>query len=352
MNTNGDATHATAARVLDGLKQAGLSADPRYYELWYIHASGQNSALSAEIAKAADESGKITQFVADTLYREHLQRSDLAKNVVDIITRMNDEVADLTAVIEKSGEHATGNNETLGGLADQLRQSAEEYPAVSALLENVVNVAKDMRAQNEQLEGRLAESADEINSLHQCVEDIEAEAMRDSLTGVANRARFDRTILQLIGDAESSGKPLTLMLGDIDHFKKFNDQWGHQTGDQVLRLVAEVISNNVRNGDTVARYGGEEFAILLPEASLDAGAKLAERIRHSLERQRLTKRKTKEVLGKITMSIGVAEFDHNDTIDSLIERADKCLYAAKDAGRNCVLDENALSAAAPKSDVA
>jgi len=352
MNNGGISTHKLAIDVLDGLKRAGLPATPRNYELYYAHLGGRHPSLTRDIEIAADAFGQITQDNADALFRAHLQRSDLTNSVADVITRMNAEVADLNELVEETTEHATGNNKTLGGLSVQLRQSAEDYPAVGALLESVVKVAKDMRTQNEHLENRLAESADEIHSLQRSVEYIEAESMKDPLTGISNRAMFDRAILQSITDARAHARPLSLLLADIDHFKSFNDQWGHQTGDQVLRLVAEVMSGNVRADDTLARYGGEEFAVLLPGVGVTKATQLAERIRSAVESRRLKKRKTDEDLGKITMSIGVAELRRSDSADSLIDRADECLYAAKDDGRNRVVREDELSAPTPSSDVA
>jgi diguanylate cyclase len=338
-----ETTHRMAELALEGLRKAGLSAIPRNFELWYAHLDGRSPSLTRDIEIARDAFGKISQQDADALYRTHLQRGDLSRSVVDIVSRFNEEVSDLHEMIEKAGESAVGNNETLGGISEQLRQSTEDYPAVGALLEGVFSVAKDMRVQNEMLESRLAESTSEINTLQRSVENIEAEAMKDPLTGVANRARFDRSIQQHLAETKATDEPLTLLLADIDHFKGFNDSWGHQTGDQVLRLVAEVMNSNIRGADTLARYGGEEFAVLLPGASLKNAAMLAERIRSAVECRRLKKRRTDEDLGTITMSIGVAAARRADTVESFIERADECLYAAKNNGRNLVVDEGSLS---------
>lgn len=338
-----EATHRIAEVTLGALKKIGLPATPQNYELWFAHVEGRNPSLSRDIQIATDAFGKVSQDNADALYRTHLQQAQFSRGVLDVVSRFNDEVTDLYDMIEKTGENATGNTEALGEISDQLRQTSEEFPAVGALLESVFNVAKDMRDQNEQLESRLADSASEISNLQRNVENIEAEAMKDPLTGIANRARFDRAIHQHLAEAKVDGRPLTLLLADIDHFKGFNDTWGHQTGDQVLRLVAEVMNGNIRTGDTLARYGGEEFAVLLPTANLENGIKLAERIRGAVEARRLKKRRTDEDLGTITMSIGVAAYRDSDTAETLIERADQCLYSAKDKGRNCVVDQETNS---------
>jgi diguanylate cyclase len=129
------------------------------------------------------------------------------------------------------------------------------------------------------------------------------------------------------------------MFTDIDHFKSFNDSHGHLTGDQVLRLVAMSVKQNVKGHDIAARYGGEEFAVILPGAALNEARRVAEHIRHAVMGKELMKRSTGEHLGRVTISIGVATLRSSDCVQALIERADACLYAAKRNGRNRVICE-------------
>src|SRR5258708_29183496 len=133
---------------------------------------------------------------------------------------------------------------------------------------------------------------------------------------------------------------MSLMLTDIDHFKSFNDTYGHLTGDQVLRLVALSVKQNVKGQDIAARYGGEEFAIVLPRTALREAITVADHIRRAVMGKELMKRSTGEHLGRVTISIGVATLRSSDTLQALIERADACLYAAKRNGRNRVICEN------------
>ena len=126
---------------------------------------------------------------------------------------------------------------------------------------------------------------------------------------------------------------------DIDHFKTFNDTWGHLTGDQVLRLVAMSMKQNVKGQDIAARYGGEEFAVILPNTVLRSGLTVADHIRRAVMSKELMKRSTGQNLGRVTISLGVATARKGDTAQSLIARADACLYAAKRNGRNRVICE-------------
>ena len=139
--------------------------------------------------------------------------------------------------------------------------------------------------------------------------------------------------------ALASGEPLSLLMFDIDHFKSFNDSYGHLTGDQVLRLVGMSLKQTIKGQDITARYGGEEFAVVLPNTALRQALTVADHIRRAVMAKELKKKSTGEILGRVTISVGVSMLKPGDDTDSLIERADACLYAAKRNGRNRVICE-------------
>jgi len=160
------------------------------------------------------------------------------------------------------------------------------------------------------------------------------EALRDGLTGAFNRRFLTEVITKEIDHARRGALPLSALMFDIDHFKKFNDQFGHEGGDRVLRAFARCLQEQVRLGDVVARYGGEEFSVLLPNTTYEVALNLAERLRNSVEALPLLG--PEFPLGcKITTSIGVATFpEHGVDGDELLASADKALYGAKGQGRN------------------
>jgi len=335
-----DESHRTAERALKALRAAKLAASPRNLELWFLLLEGRNPALARDVQRLSQADGSIKQTDADALYDAHIVRQGLSRDVVDLIQRFEDEMGKIADAVETTGVNASGNNEKLRFLSVELKRTASDNPAVGALMDGVLSVAKSVREANERLEQQLARSSDEVDTLRRNIENIQQEAMLDPLTGVRNRKTFDLEIDRLLRGAKESGEPLALIMADVDHFKKFNDKWGHQTGDHVLRLVADVMNANVKGQDVLARYGGEEFAIILPGTSLSNAVMLANRIRSAVESRRLKKRRTDEDLGLITLSMGAAVLKWDDTIESMIERADKCLYAAKKAGRNRVVDES------------
>jgi diguanylate cyclase len=170
----------------------------------------------------------------------------------------------------------------------------------------------------------------------------EERARTDALTGLPNRHALDEFFRKAQIAAMEKGEPLSALLIDIDHFKSFNDNFGHGVGDQVLRLMAKVLRERVREIDLPARYGGEELIAVLPGADLAACAAVAERIRRSISECTITRRSTGEILPSITVSIGVGEFQMGESMADLIDRCDRALYLAKGTGRNRVVTENEL----------
>jgi diguanylate cyclase len=159
--------------------------------------------------------------------------------------------------------------------------------------------------------------------------------MTDGLTNLANRKCFDENLNRHFDENDAS-YPLSVAVIDIDHFKKFNDTWGHQTGDQVLRYVSSVLARVGRAPRLAARYGGEEFALLFPGEEADQMASLLNEIRSEISSRLLKRRSTNEELGSVTISVGVAQREDNEDINDLIERADQALYQSKRNGRNQV----------------
>ena len=192
------------------------------------------------------------------------------------------------------------------------------------------------------LEAGFAEKKRELDAIRDSLSRSEQRANTDTLTGLPNRRALEKFFRNAQTSAMEHGTPLSLMLLDIDHFKKFNDNYGHSVGDQVLRLIAKVLRDKVREVDLPARYGGEELIAVLPDAQLTTCTVVAERIRRAIAESRISRRSTGEILPTITVSIGVAQFRPGESMADLIERCDRALYLAKDSGRNRVVAESEL----------
>jgi len=196
------------------------------------------------------------------------------------------------------------------------------------------SVREQLRESTRQVE----EAGEKIAKLEKELEMAREEKAVDSLTQVYNRGYFDERIREALEQFKRGQAPSCLVFLDINHFKQFNDTYGHQAGDQVLRKVAELIKESVRASDTVARYGGEEFAVIIYKAGLKDAMKMAEKIRKEVARHEFV---VPDKIIHVTISLGITEFTAEDSPETLIGRVDKGLYEAKNQGRNRVAPVNA-----------
>ena len=193
-----------------------------------------------------------------------------------------------------------------------------------------------MRVDSVNMAKQLDTSRLQIEALRTRLEKAYEVGLQDALTTVGNRRCFDLALTQAVSTAAVEKAALSIVLGDLDHFKQINDEFGHQVGDEVLKFFAHLMVGSVREGDTVARFGGEEFAIILPQCALREANAIADRVRMKLGAKALTIRRTSQEIGIVTASFGVAQLGAGETLDDLLNRADRNLYEAKRLGRNRV----------------
>jgi len=207
------------------------------------------------------------------------------------------------------------------------------------LVETLMNELASAATRATKLEAQFVEKSRELDVIRESLSQSEERARTDALTGLPNRRALEEFFLDAQAAAMEQGRPLSAFLIDIDHFKQFNDSFGHGVGDQVLRLVAKALRDRVREDDLPARYGGEELIAVLPGADLAVCTATAERIRGALADCKITRRSTGEELPGITVSIGVAQFQFGESMEDLIDRCDRALYQAKKRGRNRIVTE-------------
>ena len=331
-------TMAFAEIALGQIKALHQPATPRHFEIWYTYATGYNPSLNQTINTILSRDGTLSEAEIDRIYQAHFSSNRFTDRLESVGTKVKGEIDQVMAMIGAAIGSTSSYTEKFNRASERLGRT-EDLEGIRAIVESLVQVTKEVERDNRALEARLSASKLEISELQENLLAVRNESLTDPLTSLANRKFFDEALARSIATAQSQREPLALLLADIDHFKTFNDRYGHLTGDQVLRLVALAVKQNVKSQDITARYGGEEFAIILRNTELRSAIALADRVRAAVMNRELVKRSTGEQLGRVTISIGVATLGANENQRSLIERADVCLYAAKRNGRNRVVGE-------------
>jgi diguanylate cyclase len=336
----GDMDVEYAATVANGAIQSmakqSVPATPNNFSVWFNYAMGASPALRKTIDILAGGKRKFDASVNHDLYVTYINPqsdsaapADFPEQLAGVITSAKQFLA--TAIADNRVQIAA-----LGEVSSQVQASSDPRP----IIERLVNELSKATARASALETNFEASSLELDNIRNSLKESEERSNTDALTGLANRRSLDQFLRSAQIVAMEKGEPLSVLLIDIDHFKKFNDSYGHQVGDQVLRLVAKVLRDNVREQDLAARYGGEELFAVLPGATLDVCAGVAERIRCRVSDARLTRRTTGQEISSVTVSIGVTQFRMAESAEAMIERCDRALYQAKRSGRNQTVTEN------------
>lgn len=253
--------------------------------------------------------------------------------------KLNDELLDVMNIIEAY----VGVNDRYSASLEKAHASLPRRvnsDQVRRLVRTLVVENQKFQQHSEELREKLEHSKTQIDELRADLSKAQSEGLRDPLTSLGNRRLFDKVLVSEIDKARDQSTDLTLVMADIDHFKTFNDTYGHQVGDEVLKVFANLMETNTKGQDTVARYGGEEFAIILPRTDTGSAYQLVEQIRRKLETKKHKIVKTGETVSKLTASFGISKYQKDDTVENLVGRADAKLYQAKKNGRNCIVVDN------------
>lgn len=330
----GPESYGLARQALVEMEAAKIWPTPQNFELW-LHALGDpEGELGKEIKRFLAAGEVFTEAVSDALTAQFLPRGRLTDEIRDAGLVLNRELAGVSAAISKAHRSQAAYGVTLADAASTF-ESGDEAEMVNAV-NTLTTATRKVQRENESLERRLEFSTREVASLREHLEQVRRDAMTDALTNLANRKAFDEQLESACRSADEGQGAVSLALIDIDHFKRFNDTWGHQTGDQVLRYVASVLNRIASPPRVAARYGGEEFALIFPRENAAEVARCLEAVRVEIGSRSLRRRSTDDDLGAVTISVGYATRRPDETAATLLERADGALYASKRGGRNRV----------------
>ena len=327
--------YGLARRVVDAMEAAKVWPTPLNFELWTRALGDPESILALEIRRITEAGEPFTEAVTEELAAEHLPRGRLTEQIRDAGLVLDRELSSVSSVIAEAHRSQAAYGQTLDQAATSI-EAAADGDGLQTIVSGLTSATRQAQHETESLEKRLEASTQEIERLRQHLEMVRRDAMTDALTDLANRKAFDDHLAAACDQAEAEGGALTLALLDIDHFKRVNDTWGHQTGDQVLRYVASVLARTAANPRFAARYGGEEFAIVFPYESAAVVEAALNGVRSEIASRSLRRRSTDDDLGAVTVSAGFATRRRGETASAFIERADAALYASKRGGRNRV----------------
>ena len=326
-----------ARAAMERMAHEGIPANPENFAVWYEYYSGKNAALVKAIDVLVASKQTFSDEVNGELYDKYVGSGTGRQAIKDVGERIQSQLESVIGLMGEVSEGTGHYSDRLQDASDTLGGGDLELDGLKRVVASLMADTQKVAAQNRQLDEKLKQSSKQMQNLREELDVAQREAMTDGLTGIPNRKFFDMHLRQAVMDSVTSGKILSLLMVDIDFFKKFNDEHGHQIGDEVIKLVARVLQTSIKGQDVAARYGGEEFSIILPDTALQDAVTVGEHIRKSMASRKIVRRNSGKTFGNITLSIGAAQYEAGEAMSSLIERADAALYQAKEGGRNRVM---------------
>ena len=336
LSLRGPEAYRLARQAVEAMEGHAVWPTPLNFELWLHFVGDPNGPLGRAIQELLASGDAITEAVSEGLAAEYLPKARLNEEIRDAGDKLNQQLESISAAIQVAQKSNDAYGKTLAGASQELAAADPEPRNLAKLVHGLTSATRKVQRENSSLEKRLNASTHEVSRLREHLEQVRREAMTDALTTLANRKALDEGLLATCAQADAAGTPLTLAIVDIDHFKRFNDTWGHQTGDQVIRYVASVMGRVGYAPRLAARFGGEEFALIFPgEDAVSVGREL-DAVRREIGSRSLKRRSTNEDLGAVTVSVGLAQYSVGEGSAGLLERADAALYASKRGGRDQV----------------
>jgi diguanylate cyclase len=332
-----------AEKALHSMQEQRVPPTPNNFHVWFNYWLGEPPVLKRAIDIVIGNKRKFDAATNRGLYASYIGSKASDEAVAHQVSQQLHSVLEsarqfLSTAIDENRDHMAA----ISDVTEQTGAGSDPKILVQSLIDELNKVA----TRAAKLEANFQEKQRELDTIRDSLAKSEERARTDTLTGLANRRALDEFLRKTQIAAMEKGEPFSTLLIDVDHFKRFNDEFGHEVGDQVLKLIAKVLCERLREGDLPARYGGEELVVVLPGADLRIASEVAERIRRAVFEGQIIRRSTGEKLPGITISVGVAQFRGGEPLADLIDRCDRALYLAKKSGRNRILAETALEVAA------
>jgi diguanylate cyclase len=309
------------------IERYDIDPNPVNYALLYRHF----------VRSEANLADSVTQLIETGYAPDALDNSDggalSEEDLQAIANSAQVQLKALEALVSTSHADARGFGDALEGRAQVMASNGVGTSAIAALIDLTRTMIVKTRAAEQELRAR----GEAMTDLQASLVDARSKADTDSLTGLSNRRAFERMLGAVSERALHSGRPLSLAICDVDHFKSINDRFGHVTGDRVLKLIGDILTDHCGTQGHVFRFGGEEFVVLFEEFGVEPAYELVDAARRDLADRHIVKKETGEHLGQITFSAGIGGLPPAVDAGGLLRVADRALYAAKANGRNCAM---------------
>jgi diguanylate cyclase len=332
-----------AKNVILNTTERSIPLTPENYHVWFEYFLGSNQELKASIDELIASENSFSQEINERLYTEYLKGGK--KEILQEVHKETHKIFQNIFQATLSTSDLTSNYSVKMEEYSIKLDEAKDITQIQHFIVDIIKDTNDIAKSSKQLNQQLEEATSQIENLNKQLEETEREVLLDALTGLNNRKAFDKKIKELYEIFKKNEDFFSVLMMDIDFFKKFNDQYGHHIGDEVLSIVGSNLKKNLKGKDFSARYGGEEFIALLPNTTLHNACVVADQIREEISKKRLKIKKTGQTIGNITISMGASKIRKGDSAISVVERADAALYMAKDSGRNNVKSEKDLELA-------
>lgn len=323
--------------VLALLERAQVPPVPPFYKLCYDYLAGAQTLdamrAGAILEEGASGQGEGERSAGDQLYEDFVAPYQNEGTITQVVGSMIERIGALEKLMAQSQEANRSQAAELAGATEDLGSDDIDARLLREWILRLAATNAALQRANDELSSELDQTIEVFTTGKDELAALSRSATVDPLTGVANRAGLDQSLGELFTELPT-GARLSLAVVDVDHFKQLNDTYGHQIGDEILRLVGRALMTSTREIDIFGRTGGDEFLVIIRDEDLPGARIIAERIRRSIVDCDLTKILGKGVVGNVTASIGVAQFRPGDTMAKLYDRADKCLFEAKQRGRN------------------
>lgn len=334
-----------ANQALAAIDRFNSPPDPKNYALWYEYHSGRDPELRRAIDAAIATDNRLTEEVSNELYirfftagRVHQAVQEAAK---DINTAVTNALASLQSVSDNTAQHSNA----LHQYTDRL-QGHELSPEVADIVSKIAQETAAIESDASAIQAQLKSSTDEISRLRTALNEVQRESTTDPVSGLPNRRFFDLRLPELMTESVAAGEELSVLIVAVDQYDDIIRKWGGAIGDQVLKLVGSVLTENLKGRDLSARFSAEQFVTALPKTRLSNALTVGHIFREQLKRKKLVRKSTGETLGVVTVSVGAAQHRPGEPPNQLIRRVANAHEIAHRRGGNQIVSETAIESVA------